>query len=134
MPLHEESEGAADMEKNVEIALLFSFYKNMLTEKQADTIDLYYNEDLSLAEIAAEIGISRQGVYDNLRRAEAILYNIEEKLGLAARFLKIKGHIADIDKRIKRIEASPEVKKLPVELQKAINEILAAVLAVNDME
>ena len=47
------------MEKNVEISLLFGFYKNLLTARQADTVDLYYNEDLSLAEIGEELGISR---------------------------------------------------------------------------
>ena len=49
------------MEKNVKISLLFDFYKNLLTERQAESIDLYYNEDLSLAEIAEQDGLSRQG-------------------------------------------------------------------------
>ena len=45
------------MEKNVEVGLLFSFYKNMLTDKQIESIDLYYNEDLSLSEISEHLGI-----------------------------------------------------------------------------
>ena len=85
------------MEKNVEISLLLSFYKNMLTERQADTVELYYNEDLSLSEVGAELGISRQGVRDNLKRAEAILYDVESKLGLAARFIEIKSKLGEID-------------------------------------
>ena len=57
--------------KDLNIALLFDFYGEMLTEKQKDVIDLYYNEDLSLAEIAEHEGISRQGVRDNIKRGEA---------------------------------------------------------------
>lgn len=50
------------LEKNVQISLLFSIYRNMLTERQAESIDLYYNEDLSLGEIGEHMGITRQGV------------------------------------------------------------------------
>ncbi|MDO5586162.1 MAG: sigma factor-like helix-turn-helix DNA-binding protein, partial [Clostridia bacterium] len=53
------------MDKNVRICLLFSFYRNMLTKRQIDCVDLYYNEDLSLAEISELLGITRQGVRDN---------------------------------------------------------------------
>ena len=73
------------MEKNVEVSLLFSFYGKMLTDRQADTIDLYYNEDLSLSEVGAELGISRQGVHDNLSRTEAQLRNMEQKTGCVRR-------------------------------------------------
>ena len=58
------------MDKNVRICLLFSFYRNMLTKRQIDCVDLYYNEDLSLAEISELLGITRQGVRDNIKRAE----------------------------------------------------------------
>lgn len=75
-----------ELDKNVKIALLFDFYRNMLTERQAESVDLYYNEDLSLSEIGAHMGITRQGVRDNIKRAENILYETEERLGLAARF------------------------------------------------
>ncbi len=98
------------MEKNVEISLLLSFYKNMLTDRQADTVELYYNEDLSLAEIGAELGISRQGVRDNLKRAESTLYDVESKLGLVERFLGIKSSLSEIDEIISEIESSPEAK------------------------
>ena len=54
------------MEKNVQIALLFSIYRNMLTDRQAESVDLYYNEDLSLSEIGEHMGITRQGVRDNM--------------------------------------------------------------------
>lgn len=122
------------MEKNVEISLLLSFYKNMLTERQADTVELYYNEDLSLSEVGAELGISRQGVRDNLKRAEAILYDVESKLGLAARFIEIKSKLGEIDDIIAEIEKSPEARMLPVSIKKQINQILTIVAGINDLE
>lgn len=122
------------MEKNVEISLLLSFYKNMLTERQADTVELYYNEDLSLAEVGAELGISRQGVRDNLKRAEAILYDVESKLGLAERFLEIKSKMSEIDEIIAQIEKSPESGLLPNGIKAQINRILTIVLGINELE
>ncbi len=122
------------MEKNVEISLLLSFYKNMLTERQADTVELYYNEDLSLSEVGAELGISRQGVRDNLKRAEAILYDVESKLGLASRFIEIKSKLGEIDDIISEIEKSPEARLLPVSIKKQINQILTIVAGINDLE
>ena len=122
------------MEKNVEIALLFSFYRNMLTDRQADTADLYYNEDLSLSEIGNNLGISRQGVRDNLKRAEAILYDTEKKLGLAARFLDIKAKLNNIDVIIKEIESMPGSDRIPIDVKKKINQILRTVASINDLE
>ncbi len=122
------------MEKNVEIALLFSFYRNMLTERQADTVDLYYNEDLSLSEIGNDLGISRQGVRDNLKRAEAILYDTEERLGLAARFLSIKEKLNDIDDIIREIEAMPGSDRIPIDVKKKINQILRTVASINELD
>ncbi len=77
-------------DKIVQIALLFDFYGQLLTEKQIEIVDMYYNDDLSLGEISEQQGISRQGVYDTLKRAERTLYEYEEKLGLVNRFLKQK--------------------------------------------
>lgn len=122
------------MEKNVEISLLFGFYGKMLTERQADTVDLYYNGDLSLAEVGAELGISRQGVRDNLKRAEAILYDTEERLGLAKRFLGIKRSLKEVDDIIDEIEKSPEARSLPVYIKKQINRILTIVAEISDEE
>ena len=69
--------------KNLGISVLLDHYGAMLTDKQRDVIDLYYNQDLSLAEIAEHEGISRQGVRDNIKRGEAFLLEMEEKLHLA---------------------------------------------------
>jgi predicted DNA-binding protein YlxM (UPF0122 family) len=73
-------------EKNYKISYLLDFYGNILTDKQKDAIDLYYNEDLSLAEIAEHVGITRQGVRDAIKRGEEILLEMEEKLGFAEKF------------------------------------------------
>ena len=67
-------------------SMLLDFYGELLTEKQREYFDLHYNEDLSLSEIAEQSGISRQGVWDNIRRAETALREIEEKTGLLRRF------------------------------------------------
>ena len=61
------------MAKNLEICSLLDFYGNMLTEKQFDIMDLYYNDDLSLGEIGDRLGISRQGVHDAVKRVEEVL-------------------------------------------------------------
>ena len=72
--------------KPLEMSLLFDFYGETLTEKQRELFDLYYNEDLSLAEIAEHAGITRQGVRDSIKRAEHALREMEDKLGLVARY------------------------------------------------
>ena len=68
------------MGKNLEIALLLDFYGEMLTEKQRDMVHYYYNDDLSLAEIAENEGITRQGVRDSIKRAEAQMLEIVKQL------------------------------------------------------
>ena len=73
-------------EKNLEIAFLLDFYGDVLSDRKRTVLDYYYNLDFSLAEIAEEIGISRQGVRDLIKKAEEELRFFEEKLGLAKRF------------------------------------------------
>ena len=122
------------MEKNVKVALLFDFYRNMLTSRQAESIDLYYNEDLSLAEISEHMGITRQGVRDNIKRAENTLFDTEDRLGLASRFLKIKSDLLKIDDIIRDIEASPTVKSLSDDIKHKINDILIIIHDINNIE
>lgn len=78
------------MAKNMEISLLFDFYGDVLTDKQRDVVELYYNDDLSLSEIAENAGITRQGVRDSIKRAEAQLLEMEDRLGLARRFRQMR--------------------------------------------
>ena len=79
------------------MAMLFDFYGDLLTERQREFYDLYYNEDLSLAEIAENYGISRQGVRDVIVRAEAAMSEIEEKTHIIRRFHQSQAAIAAID-------------------------------------
>lgn len=74
----------------LEMTLLFDYYGELLTQRQKQCFDLRYNQDLSLGEIAEELQVSRQGVYDNLSRAEALLKNMEEKTGCVRRDLKCR--------------------------------------------
>lgn len=77
------------MSKNIETAILLDTYGSMLTEKQYDTLSLYYDEDLSLSEIAENMGITRQGVHKCIRTAEEYLAQLEETLGFAEKYRKI---------------------------------------------
>lgn len=92
------------MSKNLEISFLLDFYGDMLTEKQHDVVELYYNEDLSLAEIAAHSGITRQGVRDSIKRAEVQLLEYEERLHLVARFREIEDVLSQIVQEAQQIE------------------------------
>ena len=71
-----------NIEKMVEIGLLFEQYKELLTDKQREIVSLYYEEDYSLGEISENLNVSRQGVYDTLKRSEKILKDYENKLHL----------------------------------------------------
>lgn len=73
--------------KDLHVAVLLDYYGAVLTEKQREVIELYYNEDLSLAEIAEHSGITRQGVRDSIKRGEAQMLEMEEKLHLVERMM-----------------------------------------------
>lgn len=73
------------LDKVLKIGVLFDFYGALLTEKQRQCVEMHYLSDLSLAEIALEFAVSRQAVHDILKRAEQILFEYEDKLGLAKR-------------------------------------------------
>lgn len=92
------------MEKNLRYSALLSIYGALLTEKQLDTMEYYYDEDLSLGEIAENTGISRQGVRDFIKRGEEMLDLYENKIGL---FEKLE-HIEKIEQdalKIKKINS-----------------------------
>ena len=74
------------MAKNLQEGVLLDFYGDLLTEKQKRALELYYNEDLSLAEIAEDMQVSRQGVRAFIKQGEAHLKEFEEKLGMLTRF------------------------------------------------
>ena len=88
------------IEKIAQQSLLYDFYGQLLTQKQRNIVEMYTQENLSLAEISEEIGISRQAVHDALRKGRKSLEKYEEKLGLVERFLKTEEAIGEIDRRI----------------------------------
>ena len=120
------------MDRNAEMSLLFSFYRNMLTQRQIDCVDLYYNEDLSLSEISENLGITRQGVRDNIKRAEHTMTDTEERLGLVAKFLGISDKLRRIDDIIRDIEKSPNIRYLSDDIKRKINEILMIIGDINE--
>ena len=79
------------------MALLYDFYGDVLTPRQKEFYDLYYNEDLSLSEIAENNGITRQGVRDVIVRAEAILTDLEDKTGLIKRFHAMHKQLEEVE-------------------------------------
>ena len=79
-----------------ELVLLLDYYGGMLTDKQRECFDMRYNQDLSLAEIGQELGVSRQAVNDNLTRTEALLRRMEENIGCVKRDMQIRGAAREI--------------------------------------
>ena len=97
-------------EKDFEVSLLLDFYGELLSDKKREAAELYYNEDLSLAEIAENTGITRQGVRDSLEKARVQLYSYEEKLGLAGKLREINLTLSDIIPRLERLRDSSDGK------------------------
>lgn len=91
------------MSKNLNLSVLLDFYGDTLTQKQKDVLELYYNEDLSLAEIAEHEKISRQGVRDSIKRGEDALLELEEKLGMAEKFSVISSLLDSIKEKAEAI-------------------------------
>ena len=99
------------MGKNLNMSILMDFYGQLLTPKQLEALEFYYNDDLSLAEIADEMSISRQGVRDFIKRGEKQLEEFEEKLGLAQRFEDIKRNAERINTVVDELSQSCGEKK-----------------------
>ena len=93
--------------KSEQISFWLDFYGELLSETQKKAMDLFYNADLSLSEIAEQTGITRKGVRDRLVKAERILLETEEKLGLAARFMQAKEGISYLVGRLETLHREP---------------------------
>ena len=91
-------------EKNLKIACLLDFYGEILSQRKQSVLSMYYNDDMSLAEIADEIGISRQGVRDLIKKAEEELVFFEEKLGLYKTFREAQAHLDNLKKALDATE------------------------------
>ncbi|MFC0014314.1 MULTISPECIES: putative DNA-binding protein [Allobacillus] len=104
------------LEKTTRINYLFDFYQQLLTEKQKNYMDLYYLEDYSLGEISETYDVSRQAVYDNIKRTEVMLEDYEEKLGLYRRF-QARNALIDQMKTAVENENLEQMKKLLNEME-----------------
>ncbi len=112
------------MPKNMDIAWLFDFYGDMLTDKQRQVVTLYYEEDLSLAEIAENQHITRQGVRDSLKRAEAQMREMEERLELAGRFREMQAGLDAIYRAAQEIQSLNEQCGGPHEVEQRAERII----------
>ncbi len=110
-------------EKNLNISLLLDFYGDILSERQREMLDMYYNEDCSLAEIADSFSISRQGVRSVLKKGETILIEMEEKLGLAARFIKMRDKSTEIASELDLINTKINNDDISSKIHSLIDEI-----------
>ncbi len=91
------------MAKNWELSYLLDFYGDVLTEKQRDVMEQYYNADFSLSEIAENFGITRQGVRDSIKRGEAILLDLEEKVGFAKRYRSMQEDLQQLGEQVQAL-------------------------------
>ena len=96
------------MEKRALLSWLLSFYGSMLTENQREMARLHWEEDLSLAEIAAQFSVTRQSVHDTVGRTERQLEALEEKLGLLKRFRAVEEGLTACREELNRVEATEE--------------------------
>lgn len=114
------------------MTMLFDFYGEVLTPRQKEFFDLYYNEDLSLAEIAENYGISRQGVRDVIVRAEAIMTDLEDKTGLMKRFMLMQQQVQAILDAAEKIQTVNYRQYDNLELARLANEITRSAQALKE--
>ena len=117
--------GIAVADSRMMQTMLLDFYGELLTEKQREYFDLHYNEDLSLAEIAQSEGVSRQSVWDIIRRAEETMRRFEEKTGLVARFAAERDILAAAQEKLARLETMTDgaAQSLAREIAAALQEL-----------
>lgn len=108
------------LERTTEMNLLYDFYGSLLTEKQRTILELYYSEDWSLGEIAEHLGISRQAVFEAIKRAQNTLTDLEEKLGLLSKHVERQKVVEELRNRL---EAYPEAKTMAEPLMNRLLEI-----------
>ena len=109
-------------EKDLEVGLLLDFYGELLSPEKREAVRLYYDEDLSLAEIAGDTDITRQGVRDRIEKAKSQLYTYEEKLGLAAKFREIDMKLSVITARLESLKDDVD-ERTSRELSAVIEEV-----------
>ncbi|MGI6776565.1 MAG: YlxM family DNA-binding protein [Acetivibrionales bacterium] len=115
------------MDSIFEITLLMDFYGQLITKRQYMILDLHYNNDYSFGEIAELLSISRQGVYDNIKKGKVLLNNFENKLGLVKKFLEQRTKIENTLKELSSINienVQPADRQKLKNIEKALKEIM----------
>ena len=111
------------MEKNVKVSMLCQIYGSLLTEKQFNVLNDYYNNDYSLSEIAENYSITRQAVRDNIMKGEAKLFEYEEKLEIMKQLLKREQQIEKILSELTKIDTKFSDKKIASILENVKKEL-----------
>ncbi|MBS4960007.1 MAG: YlxM family DNA-binding protein [Clostridiales bacterium] len=117
------------MEHILEASLLYDFYGVLLTKRQQQVFEMYYQNDLSLSEIGEELSISRQAVNDLIHRTEKILRDFEEKLGLVQRFMEEKRHFIKIQDLVSSLEKESDLDDKAICKVEEIKSILNLILS-----
>ncbi len=100
------------MEKHIKGAYLLDIYEKLLTDKQALAMNLFYNEDLSMSEIADELNVSRQAAFDLIKRTQKILEDYDSKLDLLDKYLRCTEILDEIDESVSAGHSEDKVKEL----------------------
>ena len=111
-------------EKNMKVAYLLDFYADVLDEHVKDVMKAYYEDDLSLAEIASDVGISRQGIRHLIKKGEESIEFYESKLGLARRYDELSSVAASLSKVYERISETDSLKEEANVIQDVIKVVL----------
>ena len=114
----------ADFEARIELIWLMDFYGPLLTEHRREVMRLYCEEDMTLAEIAEELEITRQGVSDAMKKARAQLEDYEKKLGLAARYRALGDEAQRCLDALEKVQVSGEGAKHLAEARGALENII----------
>lgn len=110
--------------KNLNTSYLLDFYGNLFSEKQRSILEMYFWEDMSLSEIASVTGMTRQGVYDNIKRGEKEIASLENRLRLKDRFLEIS---RCIDEALQKLSDSDADNKTKADIIESLDKIKAIV-------
>ena len=112
------------MENELFVSVLFDYYSALLTERQRDIFEMYVNKNLSLSEIAENLGISRQGVRDGLVKAEKALVEYEEKLGIHGKNQKLSVILDDLKSLVAEVDMPDNKKEKIKNLTDLIDELI----------
>ena len=119
--------------KNLEISFLLDFYGDVLTERQREVMEQYYNDDLSLAEIADNFGITRQGVRDSIKRGEGIILDLEQKVGFAARYRAVQQGVAQLESLARSVRFANANSYSPnAEIERDVDQMLEEIRRITD--